>query len=187
MNSRTSLAVLLTALLAVAACGGPVSGDARPASGASTAGSSTSPSPSGSTSASPSGNAGSPVSLEDTDPCTLVTTDEVTDALGALRKEPTKEVIGTARSCVFAPKPATFAVGIRTNVGLSGVQPNGGVIKDIKVGDRAAKELLGATGSCGIYLGVTDSSRVDVVLNATGQDPCPLALRIAELVEPRLP
>ncbi|QTR01705.1 DUF3558 domain-containing protein, partial [Saccharothrix algeriensis] len=138
---------------------------------------------------SPSGTAGPVGSLETADPCELVTEDETESTLGAQRKDPKPERIGTARACTFYPEQATFVVGIRTNVGLAGVQPNGGVVKDITVGGRPAKELLGATGSCGIYLGVSDSSRVDVVLNASssGGDPCPPARRIAELVEPRLP
>jgi hypothetical protein len=44
------------------------------------------------------------------------------------------------------------------------------------------------TGSCIIAMGVTSSSRVDVSLNSGPRvDPCPLALQVAQLVEPKLP
>ncbi|RKT57337.1 DUF3558 domain-containing protein [Saccharothrix australiensis] len=189
MNPRPSLALLLTALLAVTACGDPVSGAARRASTTTTGGTpgGVTTSPSGGVSPSPSG--GPTGSLDTTDPCALITRAEAEQALGPLRKEPKAGELGGARTCSFAPRTATFLIGIRTTVGLAGVQPDGGVLSDVTIGDRPAKELLGVTRSCGVYLGVSDSSRVDVVLNATssGEEPCPLARRIAELVEPRLP
>jgi hypothetical protein len=73
-------------------------------------------------------------------------------------------------------------------VGLSGAQPNGGELKDIMVGRHQAKQLVDVSGSCGIFIGVTSSSRVDVSLNSGPRvDPCPLALQVAQLVEPKLP
>jgi hypothetical protein len=39
-----------------------------------------------------------------------------------------------------------------------------------------------------IVMGVTSSSRVDVTVNSgTRTDPCPIALQVAQLVEPKLP
>lgn len=178
MNSRivlTSLAV--AALIALPACTGSTSGDPKPTSDTNAPSSTSSPPP---TKASGS--------LADADPCSLLTRSEAEQVVGTLVEEPNQEKVGSSRTCQFSPDRGSFSVGIRTNVGLSGVQSNGGEIKDIKVGSHQAKQLLGATGSCGVYLGVDSSSRVDVVLNAgASTDPCPLALKIAELVEPKLP
>jgi hypothetical protein len=60
---------------------------------------------------------------------------------------------------------------------------------DIKIGDRPAKKLSGTTsGSCLVALEVSSSSRVDVTFLAPPkEDSCPTALRVAELVEPKLP
>lgn len=181
MTSRLRLACLTTALLAVAACGQPTAGFAR-------RGSATSAGPTGSAAGTtPSSGAGP--SLERTDPCSLITRDEAEGALGRLRQEPEAKKLGSADTCRYSPQLATIILAVRTNVGLAGVQPNGGEVKETSVGGRPAKELLDGTGSCGIYLGVTDRSRVDVVVNATssGREPCPIAVRIAEFVEPRLP
>ncbi|WP_433264984.1 DUF3558 domain-containing protein [Actinosynnema sp. CS-041913] len=187
MNSRRGLAGLMIALLAVTACGTTVSGVARRASTTSV---SATGSPPGGVTGSTSRTADPSEFLERTDPCTLVTRAEAEGALGTLRQEPLARRLGTATTCAFSPRTATFILAIRTNVGLAGVLPNGGTIKEITVGDRPAKELPDAsTGSCGVYLGVTEQSRVDVVVNATssGEDPCPIALRVAQWVEPRLP
>ncbi len=108
--------------------------------------------------------------------------------IGSLQGEPTPTKLGSSKSCEFSPNGKNLIVGTRTNAGLAGVQPGGGEIKDITIGSHQAKQLLLAGGSCGVYLGVTSSSRVDVVLNAgASTDPCPLALKIAELIEPKLP
>lgn len=181
MNSRTALTSLAAAaLVALTACGGSTAGQAKPVPDTS---GSTSRSTTSSPSSTKSGN-----SLDDNDPCSLLTRNEAEQVMGPLDKEPAPEKLGSARTCQFSPSLASLGVGIRTNVGLAGVQPNGGEIKDITVGRHQAKQLVDATGSCGIYLGVTSSSRVDVVVNTGPRaDPCPLALRIAEFVEPRLP
>lgn len=185
MNSRIVLTSLAAAaLVAITACTGSTPGDPKPTPNT---GSNTSSEDAGSPTSSPTSTKSSG-SLADTDPCSLLTKSEAEQVLGTLDEEPKQEKLGTARTCQFSPKRVSLGVGIRTNVGLAGLQPNGGEIKDVKVGSHQAKQLLGATGSCGVYLGVDSSSRVDVVLNAgASTDPCPLALKIAELVEPKLP
>ncbi|MFI9818656.1 DUF3558 family protein [Saccharothrix variisporea] len=185
MNSRIVLTSLAAAALVVmTACTASTSGDAKPApdTGGSTSSKDTGSSTSSSTSTKASG------SLADTDPCSLLSRSEAERVVGPLKEEPKPEKIGSSRGCAFTPDRASLSVGIRANVGLSALLPNGGEIKDITVGQHQARQLLDATGSCGIYLGVTSSSRVEVVLNtATSNDPCTPALRIAELVEPKLP
>ncbi|MFD9701226.1 DUF3558 domain-containing protein [Lentzea sp. NPDC059081] len=183
-----SLRIFLTCVAAVAlttitACTGVTPGSPGPAPG--TGGSASNENARSTTSPATPTDAKEP--LESTDPCSLLTRSEAEQVMGPLDAEPAQEKVGSARVCDFAPNQASLGVGIRTNVGLAGIQPNGGEVKDVTVKRHQAKQLLGATGSCGVYIGVTSSSRVDVVLNAgASTDPCPLALKIAELVEPRL-
>jgi hypothetical protein len=127
--------------------------------------------------------------LDGVDPCTLLTKGEAEEVTGAQSGDPVVEQHGSARVCNFSPQSARLGVGIRTTMGLEQVQSNGNVVQDIMVGRHEAKQAVGATGSCGIFIGVTESSRVDVVLNSGSpdEDPCPAAVRVAELVEPRLP
>lgn len=181
MNSRIVLASLAAAVLvAITACTGSTPGDAKP-----TPDSSSSSSSDGTTSPPTSTKASG--SLADTDPCSLLTRSEAEQVLGPLKKDPAQEKLGSSLTCEFSPTGKSLSVGTRTNVGLAGV-PAGGEIKDVTVGSHQAKQGLLAGGSCGVYLGVTSSSRVDVVLNAgASTDPCPLALKVAELVEPKLP
>jgi hypothetical protein len=175
---RIVVTVVAAATL-VAACGAPTPGQAKPAADATTAGPSFTGRTTGSTSSATNR------SLKDVDPCTLLTKDEA-QQLGA-EGEPKPEKLGSAQTCGWKPANAVFSVVIRTNVGLSGVQAPGKVA-NITVGDHQAKKFIAAGGSCIIAMGVTSSSRVDVVLNGDSRlDPCPPTLRIAELVEPKLP
>ncbi|MBW4716385.1 DUF3558 domain-containing protein [Saccharothrix obliqua] len=183
MNSRLRLACVMTSLLALTACATEVvPGIARRASTADI-------SPPRVSASTTTGTTPSKVSLADADPCGLVTRPEAEGVLGRYRREPERKKLGTAAACSFTAQKAAFVLAVRTNTGLSGVQPNGGEIKETSVNGRAARELLDEMRSCGIFLGVTDSSRVDVVVNAVGtdHDPCALAKQVAELVEPRLP
>ncbi|MEU4801736.1 DUF3558 domain-containing protein [Actinosynnema sp. NPDC023587] len=186
MNSRLCLACLTTVLLAVGACSTSTAGHARRASSTSAGPTRSASSTAG---APPSSTTNTGATLEETDPCALITREEAERVLGRLRQDPEPRTLGSATTCRYSPETATVILAVRTNVGLTGVQANGGEIKETSVGGRPAKELLDATGSCGIYLGVTDRSRVDVVVNATssGREPCPIANRVAEVVEPRLP
>lgn len=175
MNPRTTLAAVAVLMTAVA-CGGPADSPAPPTSGASSA------------AAPPVGPVkGGP--LDGTDPCSLLTKGEAEQVTGAQTAEPVVEQLGSARVCNFAPRQALLGVGIRTTAGLDQVQSNGNVVQELVIGRHRAKQAVGATGSCGIFIGVTESSRVDVVLNSgrPDEDPCPSAMRVAELVEPRLP
>ncbi|TQM82991.1 uncharacterized protein DUF3558 [Saccharothrix saharensis] len=177
MNPRTTLAAVAV-LLSTVACGGPAESPAAPTSGGSAL-------PTTAPAVGPS--RGGP--LDGLDPCGLLTKAEAEQITGAQTAEPVVEQLGAARVCTFSPEQALLGVGIRTTSGLDQVQSNGNVVRELVVGRHQAKQSVGATGSCGIFLGVTASSRVDVVLNSGSptEDPCPLAMRVAELVEPRLP
>jgi hypothetical protein len=169
-------------LISITACGGSTSGQAKPELGATIA----SPSSSSSTPHTATSSHGTDSSLKDTDPCTLLTPSEASK-LG-IPGDPKPEKIGVSQTCQWKPKDASLFIGTRTNDGLSTVLPNGGEIRDITVGKHPAKQLVDVSGSCGIVIGVTSSSRVEVVLNSGPRvDPCPFALQVAQLVEPKLP
>ncbi|QQQ75533.1 DUF3558 domain-containing protein [Saccharothrix sp. 6-C] len=177
MNPRTTVAALAV-LFAAVACGGPAAEQSAP-TGATPS--------SGATAPAVGPSRGGP--LDGLDPCTLLTKAEAEQVTGAQGADPVVEQLGSARVCNFSPAAGRLGVGVRTTSGLAAVQSNGNVVQDLVVGRHQAKQAVGATGSCGIFLGVTESSRVDVVLGAGSpdEDPCPAAMRVAELVEPRLP
>jgi hypothetical protein len=119
--------------------------------------------------------------------CSLLSSADL-EQLGA-SSPTTQEMVGTAHTCEFDSADFTMEVGIRTDVGLAGFVASGNSgVHDITIGTHQAKEELADTGSCLIGIGVSTSSRVDVVVSPilTG-DPCPTALRLANLVEPKLP
>lgn len=174
-------ALAAATLFATTACGESTSGQAQPAADTTT----TSSPSNGGTSGAVTSPSNADDSLGKVDPCTLLTKNEAAE-VGA-SNEPKPEKIGSARTCRWKPQNALFSVVIRTNAGVSDVQAPGEVT-DITVGHHQAKKFVGAGGSCTVAMGVTSSSRVDIVLNADSRvDPCPPTLRIAELVEPKLP
>ena len=179
MNLRTTLAAVAVAMFAVTACGGPADDQATPTTDGATTPPATAPR------IGPS--RGGP--LDGVDPCTFLTKAEAEQVTGAQSADPVVEQLGSAKVCNFSPATARLGVGIRTTSGLDQVQSNGNVVQEIVIGRHQAKRALGATGSCGVFIAVTESSRVDVVLNSGSpdEDPCPAAMRVAELVEPRLP
>lgn len=175
MKRLVLLAGLAATLLGVAACNSSTPGQA-------TAGTSTTtqnqPPP---TSSSGGGN-----SLPVSNPCSLLSSGDLSQ-LG-VTTTPTKNQIGTAHACELDNAEGHIIVGIRTNVGLDGYQPNGGTVKDLTVGSHQAKQEVDATGSCIIALGVSSSSRVDITVTGDGtNDPCPTTMSVAQLVEPKLP
>ncbi|KAA2264576.1 DUF3558 domain-containing protein [Solihabitans fulvus] len=174
------LGLTAASLLVATACGGPTTGQPMPAPG----GAATDPSPSSNSgSSSISNSAGS--SLESRDPCSLLSQHEVA-GLG-ISGQPQRKKIGSADTCQLQPANGSLGIGIRTNVGLAGMQPNGGQITDTKVGNHLAKQLVDTTGSCTIAIGVTSSARVDVITHYSDNDTCPFAVQVAQLVEPKLP
>jgi hypothetical protein len=173
------LAGLATLFVSVAACSDPTPGQPSvetTANGGPPAGgqSSTSSAPTG-------GGSSLPVSQ----PCSLLSSAEL-QQLG-VSAQPMQDKIGVAPSCEADSADFHIIVSIFADNGLSGLQASGPV-HDITVGSRQAKQEVDATGSCVVAMGVTDSSSVDVTTTGDGNmDPCPTALRVAKLVEPRLP
>ncbi|KAA2261605.1 DUF3558 domain-containing protein [Solihabitans fulvus] len=167
MKRLVVLAGLLGAtLLAAAGCGESVAPSASPSSSA------------------PS-SAGKDTPLDSRDPCSLLSQSEAASA-GAT-SQPQRKKVGTADSCLFSAKDLSMIVGIQANVGLAGLQPNGRRITDTKVGGHEAKLAADGLGNCLIAIGVSGSSRVDVAVTGGGKvDPCPVAVQVAQLVEPKL-
>ncbi|WP_170166792.1 DUF3558 family protein [Lentzea atacamensis] len=180
MTSRFILTTLAAgALVAISACsGGQSSGTPRPETNTQAATTTTS------ASTTPSANDGS---LKDKDPCSLLSSTEAS-GLGATGT-PKREMVGTKDTCKWKSADSNFHVGIRTNLGLAQVQADGGKLTEITVGGRPAKQVSEDTaGTCIIALEVTSSSRVDVTVTPPPKsDGCPLALKVAEFVAPKLP
>ncbi|WP_367135647.1 DUF3558 domain-containing protein [Saccharothrix sp. HUAS TT1] len=178
MNFRMAAVGLAATFLAVTACGGPIQGKPSANVGGS---------PSTSTGKTSTTTGSASPTLEDADPCELLTVAEVERVADKLADEPARNDLGTARGCEYNVNGRPLSVDIRTNVGLAGVNPTGPVT-DHTIGGHEAKVWVSPYGSCFFILGVTASSRVDVVFTAKpGEDSCGFAKRLAELVEPKLP
>jgi hypothetical protein len=176
------IALAAASLFAATACGGSTAGQARPAPDTSAPAATTDTGTASSTPNS-SSNTGS---LDSRDPCSLLSQADYSSL--DLNRQPEQSNLGTARGCKFGSHTGAMALDIRTNVGLAGVQTNGGQLTDTTVGRHEAKQLRSISGGCMITMGVTSSSRVDVTVNTGARtDPCPIALQLAQMVEPNLP
>ncbi|HEX5494565.1 MAG TPA: DUF3558 family protein [Mycobacteriales bacterium] len=140
----------------------------------------------GSTSAAPSSTTSS---FSADKPCSLFSSSDL-QQLG-VSSPPSQDMVGTAQSCELDTADFHIGLDIRTDVGLSGfvAVPNGGQVTSTTIGQHQAKqEADPSSSSCTVAIGLTDSSRVDVTTTGDGtSDPCPGALTIAKLVEPKLP
>jgi Protein of unknown function (DUF3558) len=122
-------------------------------------------------------------------PCDLLTAPEVRE-LGFDAGE--KDFLDP-RACVweFSEPGNAVRAWIQDDLGLAVVSAAGA--HAVHIGDHDAIQSLGPTvgpvTSCQVAIGVTDRSRVDVIVNTTAgkQQACRLAMRTARLVEPKLP
>jgi hypothetical protein len=178
MTRLVVLAGLATLFVSAAACSNPTSGQPSAettAKGGPPAGGRSS------TSSAPTGGNSLPVDQ----PCSLLSSADL-QQLG-VSAQPVQDKVGIAPSCEADNASFHIVVSIFAHDGLSTIQTSGPV-HDIKVGSHQAKQEVDSTGSCVISMGVTDTSTTDVTVGALfGSDPCPTALRVAKLVEPRLP
>lgn len=118
--------------------------------------------------------------------CSLLSSTQL-EQLG-VSSPPSQEMVGTAHSCDFNSAGFAMGVAIRTDVGLDGFTSAGGTVHDTTIGRHQAKQEVDNTGSCVIGIGVSASSRVDIVATGDGTtDPCPTALKLAGMVEQKLP
>jgi hypothetical protein len=124
--------------------------------------------------------------MADVAPCSLLTSAEVT----ALQAGPSKEeTLNKGRSCRFTKGDGfVMSVVIFDELGLDDLVAQGPP-KPVAVGNRKAVQSIRGIDTCAISLELTKTSRVDTQGTA-GRDEeksCELALRVARLVEPKLP
>jgi hypothetical protein len=119
-------------------------------------------------------------------PCELLTPSELRP-FGVGRGS--ERETGRARSCEWtASGRFALTVGIFDQLGardlVSETKP-----RDLRIGSHAARRGTGGLSSCVFVLGVSETSRVDVISAANGDVPkaCRVAKRAAGLVEPKLP
>lgn len=137
-----------------------------------------------SSSASTPGQSGAALPVDH--PCSLLSPSDLRQV--GVSVQPTEGMVGTAHECEFDSNDFSIDVGLRTNVGLADFQAAGGTVENTTIGSHQAKEAADSGGSCVVALGVSASSRVDVTVTPIGtSDPCPTALNLAKLVEPKLP
>jgi hypothetical protein len=119
-------------------------------------------------------------------PCSLLTSAEVSQ-LGA---RPGKEQrLNQARACTFLENDGfSMSVGIFDELGLDDLVAQGPP-KPVTVGKRKALQSIRGIDTCAISIELTKTSRVDTQGTAGGdeQRSCDIALRVARLVEPKLP
>jgi hypothetical protein len=131
-----------------------------------------------------------PSGLADVDPCGLV--DQA--ALGALGLTGGEEkTLGEARVCRYRldgptlDESFTVSVELFDTRGLADIV--GTNVRQLpKIGTHDAASFVGPTGSCGVSLGVSESTRVDsTAVGGEQQQGCQVAEQLAALVEPNLP
>src|SRR5947209_3772064 len=179
-------------LLTLTACSSDTGGFATPSTTSNAATSSGGSDSSGSQSSNaPGGKIGSADQLANTQACDLLTASEATRV--GLPSTPSGNLSEGAKSgCQWTGDSFAVVAGIRTDVGLSGVIPNG-TITDTTIGSHTAKKLVtnfssGAGGTCLYAIGVTDSMRVDITSTVIASgDACQESLAIAQIIEPKLP
>jgi hypothetical protein len=184
---RLLLPIVAAAVLALAGCSQQTAGSAEP--GGDTGGGTGVPTiPGGETtgesteSSAPGGGPGT----ADLQPCDMLSSDEQSrlQVTGGV-----EEQVGPERSCRWtASGKHSVAVGIVDDLGLGDVQSSG-TTKQMKIGSHDAVQYTGGVSTCAFALGVTETSRVDVLAAANGneQQACTIAQQAAALVEPKLP
>ena len=123
----------------------------------------------------------------DLQPCELLKGGELAElSLGA---DGVQDDVAGQRGCLWTASGShTVTVSIADDLGLEDVQSSGPT-KEMKIGSHDAVQSTGGVSSCAINLGVTETSRVDVISAANGDEAkaCDVAKQAAELVEPKLP
>lgn len=172
---------LAATLVGAVACGAPTVGQPTPAT-TNGGGQTSQDGPSPTSTASGGGGNSLPVDH----PCDLVPTSGL-ERVG-VSGQPSETSVGTAPACEFDTNDFTIDVEILTTLGLSDFQAAGGTVQTTTVGSHDAKEVTDNTGSCVIGIGVTAKSRVDVTVTPiSGGNPCPTAMTLAQMIEPKLP
>lgn len=134
------------------------------------------------TSTAPSGGQGGP--LASTDPCTL----SAQAAAQANAGTGSPQDVGEGRQCRYQGDGVTLRVTIFDTQGLDDVVSSGSPQK-IQIGGHQAMRGQEPPSLCVISIGTSDSSRVDVVAGARGDQnkACQVATQVATALEPSLP
>lgn len=184
---RTVIPLLVSAAIGLGACSGTTPGTASRATTDPLT-----PSMNGSSTSSSDASA----TLASTQPCDLLSGSELSQ-LG-VGNHGTPDTGSGARTCSWQHPTDVSGTGylvaadVRDHQGIKDINTDGVTVTDHSVGrhqGRLLKDTSGGDG-CTVVIGVTDSSRVDVQANtnqATVDASCQLALRVAPLVEARLP
>jgi uncharacterized protein DUF3558 len=118
-------------------------------------------------------------------PCTLLTSAEQARLqIGASREKLT----GSERLCEYTESGNfALAVGIVDEHGLTTVH-SASPTRSLTIGAHDARQATDGNHGCAVILGVTDTSRVDVITAAASEpQACAIAQQVATLVEPKLP
>ncbi len=177
--------IMAVAALMLAGCSQETPGDASPGpdSGTDRPGIPTGGLPTETEPTEPAGESGT----ADLKPCELLAGDELTQL--SLGGEGVEDEVAGQRGCLWTASGShTVTVSIADDFGLDDVQSSGPTT-EMKVGSHDAVQSTGGVSSCAINLGVTETSRVDVISAANGDEAkaCDIAKQAAELVEPKLP
>ena len=181
------LPILAVAALALAGCSQETAGSAAP--GGDTGEKTGVPTiPGGETTEEPTETSepGGDSGTADLQPCTMLSEG---DQYRLKVTGGTEDEVGPERLCQWkASGSHTVSVGVVDELGLDGVQSSGAKTP-MKVGSHDAVQFTGGVSSCAVALGVTDTSRVDVISTANGDEAkaCTIAKQAAALVEPKLP
>jgi hypothetical protein len=123
-------------------------------------------------------------------PCDLLSSSDASqNQLGA----PTTDNGSGARGCTWQNTTANngdgYVVGvdIRDSQGIKDINTDGYSVTTDNIGSHPGRQLQSTiSSSCDIVIGVTNSSRVDVVVAGSNQG-CQFANQYAKLIEPNLP
>lgn len=170
-------------------CSSSEDGEAAPTSDGSTGSAAASASPS---SANP--NESGAATLAELDPCSLLSSEDLKQYGTFPPGEP--ENVGSLRGCNFdkntddpiSDPNRVITVGIRDQQGLDdAVNRGNGVERSEADGRQYAR--IPSSGPCTIAIGVSATSRVDVMVVATEgtEKSCEIADEVAAVVEPKLP
>lgn len=187
MNRRfAAVPVLAAAVLSLAACS-TTGGTPTPAGGG--------PAQTGTAPTSGGGSTGGGTSLSSLQPCSLISSSEAAN-LHLSAQGPDNSA--SAPSCDWQKPVDTngqngYSVGatIWASQGLGDVNTSGYSVTSVQLGGHQGKQLAAtaAAGNCLVAIGVSDSSRVDITVNA-GTDTnqaCQVANQVAQAVAPELP
>jgi hypothetical protein len=126
--------------------------------------------------------------LKDTKPCSLLSASDIAQLQAGPGNE---EQLNNARACRFLEASGfAVSVGIFDDLGLDDVTTYGEVKPVPTVGKHKAVQSMRGIDTCAVSIEVTKTSRVDAQGTSDDGDKqkaCDLALRVARLVEPKLP